>query len=141
MSDRGMSDEELVLLPGWPQTWWVFRKIMPALAGRYRVVAVDIRGMGGSAKPDGSYDKKTMAQDVRELARHLGYEQIDIHHPVPAGPGPASAGGRMADPAAMSAAGLEDADPRRLRGQPSRPRAGRCHPARDLATVEKEQIP
>jgi pimeloyl-ACP methyl ester carboxylesterase len=85
MSDRGMSDEELVLLPGWPQTWWVFRKIMPALAGRYRVVAADIRGMGGSAKPDGGYDKKTMAQDVRELARHLGYEQIDIHHRYPPG--------------------------------------------------------
>src|SRR5215472_17622717 len=51
---------------------------MPTLAERYRVVAVDIRGMGGSAKPDGGYDKKTMAHDVRELARHLGYEEIDI---------------------------------------------------------------
>ena len=31
----------LVLVPGWPQTWWEFRKIMPELARRYRVIAVD----------------------------------------------------------------------------------------------------
>jgi pimeloyl-ACP methyl ester carboxylesterase len=68
----------LVLLPGWPQTWWAFHKVMPALANRYRVVAVDIRGMGGSARPEGGYDKKTMARDVRELARHLGYDKVDI---------------------------------------------------------------
>jgi pimeloyl-ACP methyl ester carboxylesterase len=68
----------LVLVPGWPQTWWEFRKIMPALARRYRVIAVDLRGQGGSDKPQGGYDKKTMARDIYELVRSLGYSKVDI---------------------------------------------------------------
>ena len=68
----------LVLLPGWPQTWWEFHKIMPALAEKYRVIAVDLRGMGGSAKPPGGYDKKTMARDIYELVRQLGFEKVNI---------------------------------------------------------------
>jgi pimeloyl-ACP methyl ester carboxylesterase len=68
----------LVLLPGWPETWWEFRKIMPRLAARYRVIAVDIRGMGGSSRPESGFEKKSMASDIRELARSLGYEKISI---------------------------------------------------------------
>jgi pimeloyl-ACP methyl ester carboxylesterase len=68
----------LVLLPGWPRTWWEFHKVMPSLAERHRVIAVDIRGMGGSAKSESGYDKKNMALDIRELAHHLGYDKIDI---------------------------------------------------------------
>ncbi|MFD3758871.1 alpha/beta fold hydrolase [Streptomyces sp. NPDC058622] len=61
----------LVLLGGWPQTWWQWHKVMPALARHHRVIAVDLRGMGGSDKPVGGYDKKTMAADVRALLDHL----------------------------------------------------------------------
>ncbi|WP_329380462.1 alpha/beta hydrolase [Streptomyces sp. NBC_01351] len=68
---EGGSGETLVLLGGWPQTWWQWNKVMPALARRYRVIAVDLRGMGGSAKPEDGYDKKTMAADVRALLDHL----------------------------------------------------------------------
>ena len=68
----------LVLLGGWPQTWWQYHKIMPALAEHHRVIAVDLRGMGGSDKPAGGYDKKTMANDIYELVRHLGYRKVDI---------------------------------------------------------------
>jgi pimeloyl-ACP methyl ester carboxylesterase len=68
----------LVLLPGYPETWWEYRKVMPALAARYRVIAVDLRGMGGSGKPRGGFDKKTMAKDVLGLVRHLGYDQVNI---------------------------------------------------------------
>ncbi|MGW3494827.1 alpha/beta fold hydrolase [Streptomyces sp. NPDC001020] len=75
---QGGHGDPLVLLGGWPQTWWQFHKIMPALARRHRVIAVDLRGMGGSAKPDTGYDKKTMAQDIYELTRHLGHEKVDI---------------------------------------------------------------
>jgi pimeloyl-ACP methyl ester carboxylesterase len=69
----------LVLLPGWPETWWEYRKVMPALAaaGR-RVIALDLRGMGGSDKPAGGYDKKTMAGDVYAFIQALGYSQVDI---------------------------------------------------------------
>ncbi|MGW6746147.1 alpha/beta fold hydrolase [Streptomyces sp. NPDC055025] len=44
----------------------------------YRVIAVDLRGMGDSAKPDDGYDKKTMARDIHELLRSLGHEQANI---------------------------------------------------------------
>ncbi|MFD9070169.1 alpha/beta fold hydrolase [Streptomyces lasiicapitis] len=74
----GGSGEPLVLLGGWPQTWWQFHKIMPELARHYRVIAVDLRGMGGSAKPAGGYDKKTMARDVHELIRHLGHDSVHL---------------------------------------------------------------
>ncbi|MFI5712647.1 alpha/beta fold hydrolase [Kribbella sp. NPDC051620] len=74
----GGHGEPLVLLPGWPQTWWSFNKILPALAKRYTVIAVDLRGMGGSAKPADGYDKKTMAADVANLVHHLGYDSVNI---------------------------------------------------------------
>lgn len=74
----GGRGEPLVLVPGWPQTWWEWRKVMPALARRYRVIAVDMRGQGASEKPQGGFDKKTMAKDIRELVRHLGYTDVNI---------------------------------------------------------------
>ncbi|MGW4244282.1 alpha/beta fold hydrolase [Nocardia sp. NPDC004722] len=69
----GGEGEPLVLLPGWPQTWWQARKIMPLLAEHFRVITVEIRGMGASATPAGGYDKKTMAEDIHQLIRRLGY--------------------------------------------------------------------
>ncbi|MBP2478982.1 pimeloyl-ACP methyl ester carboxylesterase [Crossiella equi] len=74
----GGTGSPLVLLPGWPQTWWEFNKVLPALAKRHTVIAVDLRGMGGSAKPEGGYDKKTMARDIHELIRRLGHRQADV---------------------------------------------------------------
>jgi len=74
----GGHGEPLFLLHGWPQTWWAFSKVMPALAERYRVIAVDLPGIGGSDKPESGYDKKTMALDIYELASVLGYQEINI---------------------------------------------------------------
>ncbi|MBP2478881.1 pimeloyl-ACP methyl ester carboxylesterase [Crossiella equi] len=74
----GGTGSPLVLLGGWPQTWWQFRKIMPALAERHRVVVAEIRGQGASAKPESGYDKKTMARDVHELLRHLDIGRADV---------------------------------------------------------------
>ncbi|HEX7307602.1 alpha/beta hydrolase [Lentzea sp.] len=68
----------LVLLPGWPQTWWLYNKVLPALAARFRVIAVDLRGMGGSGKPAGGFDKKTMATDIHELVKKLGYDKVNV---------------------------------------------------------------
>ncbi|ASO18290.1 pimeloyl-ACP methyl ester carboxylesterase [Actinoalloteichus hoggarensis] len=75
---EGGAGAPLLLLGGWPQTWWQWNKVMPALARRHRVIAVDLRGMGGSAKPEDGYDKRTMARDIRELGRHLGLETYSI---------------------------------------------------------------
>ena len=69
----------LILLPGWPETWWEYRKVMPALAAAgHRVIALDLRGMGGSDKPAGGYDKKTMAADLYGFIQALGYEKADV---------------------------------------------------------------
>lgn len=68
----------LVLLPGYPQTWWAFSDVMPALARDHRVIAVDLRGMGASGKPGTGYDLRTMATDVRDLVLAMGYEEADV---------------------------------------------------------------
>ena len=74
----GGRGEPLVLLHGWPETWWEFRKVMPALAERYRVIAVDLRGGGDTETPASGFDKKTMARDIYELVRALGYSSVNI---------------------------------------------------------------
>jgi len=65
----------LVLLHGWPQTWYCWRKVIPALAEQYTVVAPDLRGYGLTDKPASGYDKRTMAADVRALALYLGFDR------------------------------------------------------------------
>jgi pimeloyl-ACP methyl ester carboxylesterase len=68
----------LVLLHGWPQSWFEWRKIIPALAQQYTVIAPDLRGLGDSEKPMEGYDKRTLASDVRELVRQLGYAKVGV---------------------------------------------------------------
>jgi pimeloyl-ACP methyl ester carboxylesterase len=57
----GGQGSPVVLLPGWPETWWEWHKVMPQLAAHHTVIAVDLRGMGTSDKPQEGYDKKTLA--------------------------------------------------------------------------------
>lgn len=68
------ADAPLVLLHGFPQSWLMWRYVLPALTARHLVIAPDLRGYGASAKPGGAarYDKGTMAADVAALLRHLG---------------------------------------------------------------------
>ncbi len=69
--------EPVVLLHGVPQTSHEWRHVMPRLAGRHRVVAPDLRGLGASSRPAGGYDKKTVANDIwLLLSRHLGVERF-----------------------------------------------------------------
>ncbi|AWH55568.1 alpha/beta hydrolase [Stenotrophomonas sp. ESTM1D_MKCIP4_1] len=75
---EGGKGDLVVLLPGWPETWWEWHKMMPELAERHRVVSVDLRGMGESSRPEGGYDKKTMAKDIAGLVRHLGYKKASV---------------------------------------------------------------
>lgn len=75
---EGGQGSTVILMPGWPQTWWAFNRIMPKLAERYHVVAVDIRGMGASDKPAAGYDKKNMAKDIHELVKSLGLTKAHI---------------------------------------------------------------
>jgi len=66
----------MVLLHGFPETGHMWRKVMPALADRFTVVAPDLRGYGDSDRPAGGYDKRTMAADVAELIRVLGLAPV-----------------------------------------------------------------
>ena len=69
----GQAARTIVLLHGFPQTWWQWRRVIPALvAGGFRVVAPDYRGAGHSWRPPSGYDKQTMAADIHQLLRrHL----------------------------------------------------------------------
>src|SRR5207249_2362614 len=62
----------MVLLHGYPQTGHMWRKVMPALAERFTVLAPDLRGYGDSDRPATGYDKRTMAADVADVVRTLG---------------------------------------------------------------------
>ncbi|MYD99889.1 MAG: alpha/beta hydrolase, partial [Alphaproteobacteria bacterium] len=65
-----------VLLHGWPETWFEWRHVMPAIAERHPVIAPDLRGLGDSSRPAHGYDKRTVADDIHRLLRdRLGLER------------------------------------------------------------------
>ena len=68
--------DPVVLLHGWPETWYQWRKIIPPLAERYTVIAPDLRGLGDSSKPATGYDKRTVADDIYQLVQKLGFRRI-----------------------------------------------------------------
>lgn len=68
----------LILIPGYPETWWAYHKVMPTLAQKYHVIVVEMRGMGSSSKPTNGFEKKNMAKDIYELVKKLGYEKVVI---------------------------------------------------------------
>lgn len=74
----GGQGEPLILIPGYPETWWAYHKVMPLLASKYYVVVVEMRGMGSSDKSVSGYDKKNMAKDIYELVKILGLEKVNI---------------------------------------------------------------
>jgi pimeloyl-ACP methyl ester carboxylesterase len=70
--------EPVVLLHGYAQNSHMWLPAIAELMKTRTVIAPDLRGFGQSAKPDGGYDKKTMAQDIHALVRSLGYERVKI---------------------------------------------------------------
>ena len=70
----GAGKRTVVLLHGFPQTWWQWHRIIPPIVeAGFHVVAPDYRGAGHSARPPGGYDKRTMAADIHQLLLdHLG---------------------------------------------------------------------
>jgi pimeloyl-ACP methyl ester carboxylesterase len=69
----------LLLVHGWPQTWYAWRMLMPALARDFSVVAVDQRGIGLSGKPQGGYDSATLASDLVALMDALGHPRFALY--------------------------------------------------------------
>lgn len=68
----------LLLVHGWPQTWYQFRLVMPALARDYTVIAVDQRGIGLTDKPASGYDLRSEANDLAALMDALGYRRFAV---------------------------------------------------------------
>jgi pimeloyl-ACP methyl ester carboxylesterase len=66
------------LIHGWPQDWYEFHKIMPRLAKKFTVIAVDLRGVGGSSPTPGGYDAANMAKDVYQLSQELKLERVYV---------------------------------------------------------------
>ena len=65
----------LILIHGFPENWSAFAAVMPGLASKFRVVAVDLRGIGGSVPVQGDHEAATMAEDVHQLALKLGLDR------------------------------------------------------------------
>ena len=65
----GGKGSPVVLLHGYAETSHMWQPIMPLLAERHTVIVPDLRGAGGSSKPEAGYDKKNMAVDIHELTR------------------------------------------------------------------------
>ena len=75
----GGKGDPIVLLHGWPQTWYEWRNIIPKLiANNYTIIAPDMRGLGDSEKTQTGYDTKTLAEDIYQLVTKLGYSKINI---------------------------------------------------------------
>jgi pimeloyl-ACP methyl ester carboxylesterase len=72
----GGQGDPVVLLHGWPETWYAWHRVMPALAKNYTVIAPDLRGLGDSSKPVTGYDGKTLAEDIHQLVTQLGFKTI-----------------------------------------------------------------
>jgi pimeloyl-ACP methyl ester carboxylesterase len=72
----GGHGDPVVLLHGWPETWYAWHKVMPALAKNYTVIAPDLRGLGYSSKPLSGYDGNTTAEDIYQLVSQLGFSKI-----------------------------------------------------------------
>jgi pimeloyl-ACP methyl ester carboxylesterase len=72
----GGQGDPVVLLHGYPQSWYEWRHIMPALAKNYTVVAPDLRGFGDSSRPLTGYDGNNTAEDIYQLVSQLGFSNI-----------------------------------------------------------------
>jgi pimeloyl-ACP methyl ester carboxylesterase len=75
----GGSGPPLLLVHGWPQTWYAWRMLMPALPQDFEVIAVDQRGIGLSDKPADGYDTRTLAGDLVALMKALGHERFAVY--------------------------------------------------------------
>ncbi len=67
----------VVMIHGYPQTWWEWRHQIPVLAEKYTVITPDMRGLGDSSRPISGYDKKTISDDIwRVVNSELGHESF-----------------------------------------------------------------
>ncbi len=74
----GGKSSPVVLLHGYAQTSHMWNPILPLLAANHTVIVPDLRGAGGSSKPESGYDKKNMAVDIHDLVTSLGFKRASV---------------------------------------------------------------
>lgn len=77
-SRTGEGGTPVLLLHGWPQTSFAWRRLVPLLGGNYDLIVPDLPGFGYSSKPDAGFDKKTIAKRLRSFVHALGLTRIAI---------------------------------------------------------------
>jgi pimeloyl-ACP methyl ester carboxylesterase len=74
----GSSGSPILLVHGWPETWWAFRSVIPLLAENHRVITVDLRGFGDSSAGDTDYSEEASAEDLHRLVEHLDLGAVHL---------------------------------------------------------------
>jgi pimeloyl-ACP methyl ester carboxylesterase len=77
-AEAGAGEDVVLCLHGWPQHWYEWRHLMPALADRHRVIALDQRGFGWSEATPQGYEKEELAADVLAFFDELGLERVKL---------------------------------------------------------------
>ena len=78
VAEAGEGDDVVLCLHGWPQHWYEWRHLMPALADRHRVIALDQRGCGECEATRDGYEKEELASDVLAVMDALGLERVKL---------------------------------------------------------------
>jgi pimeloyl-ACP methyl ester carboxylesterase len=78
LAEAGQGDDVVLCLHGWPQHWYEWRHLLPALADRHRVIALDQRGFGWSDAPRSGYEKENLADDALAVLDALGIERVKL---------------------------------------------------------------
>jgi pimeloyl-ACP methyl ester carboxylesterase len=74
----GDSGSPILLVHGWPETWWAFRKLIPLLAQTHRVFALDLRGFGDSSNTAAVYGEAVAAEDLHQLVEYIGAGPVHL---------------------------------------------------------------
>ena len=74
----GTIGEPILLVHGFPESWWAFRKLIPLLATDHRVIAVDLPGVGDSAADDSDFGSVLAARALHELIVQLGWGPVHL---------------------------------------------------------------
>jgi pimeloyl-ACP methyl ester carboxylesterase len=79
LAEAGGGEDVVLLLHGWPQHWYEWRHLLPALAtAGHRAIAMDMRGCGWSDAPRSGYEKENLASDVLAVLDQLGLERVKL---------------------------------------------------------------
>lgn len=79
VAEAGSGEDVVLCLHGWPQHWFEWRHLLPALDGAgHRALALDLRGFGASDAPPDGYEKENLATDVLAVMDALGLERVKL---------------------------------------------------------------